>query len=341
MKNSQFQFVFAFLAAYSVLTGCSPEVQEVPKGALVSVDGRFLTEGDVERSISFRLGMFGLKDERRLKALETRLRRDSRRVAIPNFMERVLLSEYAATNGISLAEEEFGEHVRLVAKSCKAKNLDDLMARIDAPLRTECEAELREEALVRKVRGIFESSAGISVDDAEVAAAFDRLERINAAAAATNALIYARATNVWSEITAEKVDFAAAITRYSEGEEKESGGEWGPYSESDLSGEDAILDCLKKGLAVGGVTMPVESDNGLVIVQLVERLERDGVPVYSMRRIYFRLAELWEVPDAAKMKSVLAGNKMKRAYGAFLKGLKASARIRRFYKMGNEMGDER
>ena len=128
-----------------------------------------------------------------------------------------------------------------------------------------------------------------------------RLEYIDAAnfsAAATNAQVFATATNVWRKITSGELTFEDAAQKYSEDEYIGDGCEWGCFTREQLEDDTAVLELLPT-LKTGDITPPVESDGGLAILR---KDEDDNPKTYSFSRVFFRLPYFFdkETPEAAR-----------------------------------------
>lgn len=112
-----------------------------------------------------------------------------------------------------------------------------------------------------------------------------KMEARNRAMSVTNALVYAKATNVWEKLRAG-ADFVKMVKEHSEiKEEVEDDGEWAIVDDKFLSDDPKLLRTLR-AMKPGEFSPPVEGDNGLMIARLDRYEPDDGLAV---SRIFFHL----------------------------------------------------
>lgn len=125
----------------------------------------------------------------------------------------------------------------------------------------------------------------VSVSDQEIDKRLREIADYNITASETNALVFARATNVWQEVIAKTISFEDAAKKYSEDIYIDHGCEWGMFTMDQLQDEPGVLAILPN-LSVGDITAPVESDGGLAILR---KDESDDPKMVTFSRIFFRL----------------------------------------------------
>ena len=123
----------------------------------------------------------------------------------------------------------------------------------------------------------------------------------NARAEATNAVVFARATNVWQKIVGKEITFEDAAKAYSEDAYLAYGYEWGLFTREQLSDEAEVLKLLPT-LKVGDVTPPVESDGGLAILRMDASDDPDNV---AFSRVFFRLPMFYTQETPAEARTAL------------------------------------
>ena len=107
----------------------------------------------------------------------------------------------------------------------------------------------------------------------------------NESMAKTNAVQYAKATNVWQKLKAG-ADFVKTARLNTENEaEIEDDCEWGTIDDKFLSDEPVLLGMLKT-MKVGEYTPPIDADGGILIVRLDEVDKEENA--YTVSRIVFR-----------------------------------------------------
>ena len=100
----------------------------------------------------------------------------------------------------------------------------------------------------------------------------------------TNALVFAKATNVWEKLKAG-ADFKQMAKQFSDvPKEAEEGGEWGTLGLQQLEPDEDLVNWAQK-LQPGEFSPPIDGDNGLMILKMDSKQGDD----YALSRIYFRL----------------------------------------------------
>ena len=148
-------------------------------------------------------------------------------------------------------------------------------------------------------------SAAISVDEAEIAVRRNSLTAYNARSAATNRLVYAHASNVWSRVRGGEIAFEDAARRYSEDKYLKDGIEWGLFTREQLDDEPKVTEILPS-LKVGDITPPIESDGGLAILRLDPADSNDQ---FAFSRIFFRLPAFAEIGSDEELRSELVAQR--------------------------------
>ena len=260
------------------LVGCF--WREAADVAIAELDGRKLTCSDCEAKIALRLKLFRLAnpaaDEETLSAYETRLRRS----AVDRFVEESVVHEESARLKISAHDDEVCVQLDRFAP---------LLDRLTRDERTLLNAAAREEALACATRQAWMSSCEVSVSPEELQAAQVRVAEYEALVAATNAAVYARATNAWMRLVAGE-PFVSVARQFNEAEGLDPADiEWGDFRLTDLADERDLVSAIDR-LSVGDFTPPVQGDNGLMIVRMVARGNEDPERTITLERIFFHLA---------------------------------------------------
>lgn len=141
----------------------------------------------------------------------------------------------------------------------------------------------------------------IEVTDEEVAHRLAQIEAYNQRAAATNALVYAQASNVWQQVVAATNRFEELAAQFSQDEYIAQGCEWGMFTQDQLRDETMLKECLQK-MKVGDLTPPIESDGGLAIVRLDPSDDSANI---TLSRIFFRLPMFYDAEKPAEAKAEL------------------------------------
>lgn len=146
--------------------------------------------------------------------------------------------------------------------------------------------EIAREAYVASVHG-----DELSVTEKDVDDFLRRIKNYNAMVAATNALAYAKATNVWMRAKAGE-DFAALADAESEDDDRQPGGELGECEKVDFADDPGYWEKVS-ALKEGEVSEVLTTDIGIEVVKALTGLapsESTGEPAMKLARVYFRRA---------------------------------------------------
>lgn len=101
--------------------------------------------------------------------------------------------------------------------------------------------------------------------------------------------IYQVASNVWNEVTKDTKQFDSLAKKYSQDENIEYGSEWGDFSITELSKDEAFATLFS--MKANEITPPIESDNGIAIVRKDKENYKDesGEVHCVFSRIFFQL----------------------------------------------------
>lgn len=184
------------------------------------------------------------------------------------------------------------------------------------------------EAICDKAKRYYIENNADKIDKVDVDAFVKRVEKYNQMAAATNALVWAHATNLWLQVKGG-ADFGDLSDQYSEDEGHTTGGSWGVFRYEDLA-NDGNLAKTVAALEVGAVSQPIEADNGLNIIKLVDIVNANGEPVdgprtgnirFELARIFLRLPEIYEIPPRDEAEKQMKDAAQNRAVRLFIEKL--------------------
>ena len=206
------------------------------------------------------------------------------------FVQEKVLEDYAAKEKVSVSKELIAEFEASAFKKFRTKK-DKSYADVRRHLGeygSELDAQVRAEALRQAIRFHFLELWPTNIPDSYVDDQMKRFKSYNQSAVLTNALVYARATNVWEQLK-KGAKFEDMASKYSEiDDERESKGTWGTLDRRQLGDDPEILKWGQK-LKVGEFSPPIEADNGLMIMRLDSR--DDGATEFGVSRIFFQLPE--------------------------------------------------
>ena len=163
------------------------------------------------------------------------------------------------------------------------------------------DAEIRDRVDYATVTNAILAANPVVVTEPMVQKRLKEIADYNARAEATNAVVFARATNVWQKIVGKEITFEDAAKAYSEDAYLAYGCEWGLFTREQLSDEAEVLKLLPT-LKVGDVTPPVESDGGLAILRMDASDDPDNV---AFSRVFFRLPMFYTQETPAEARTAL------------------------------------
>ena len=307
----------------AALVGCGPEEHAF----LVSIEGRELTLADIEAQVAL-MAELRLKCAPNLPASELAKFKASLARSYPALFEReALIAAYAEREGIAVAPERLARFKTQAVRNVRIpksrfKDWDGLCGALGERLAKGVEARVCAEALEDEVKArlVAANPTNLPPDFAETRLA--RIRAFNRDMDATNALIHARANEAWEKLKAG-AEFGDVAAEYSDlPEERKDRGEWANLDWKQVA-EDKNLAIWAKKLNPGEFSPPIEADNGLMIMRLDRKDEKDCV----MSRIYFCLPMFCAEPKpeqiVAEAQREYADNLMK----AKLAELRAGAKI--------------
>jgi len=285
--------------------------------AILIADGRRFTAVERDREIRLRVKIFGLMRPAASIADAERFRKALADSAEEHFIVESGLLRVAQSRGISVSRDEAATRLAPLASA---------LGRLDPEERALAEKIAEREALCARVVESLRSEMDVTVSDEELDAAMERLSAYAEMAAATNALVHARATNVWNEIR-RGADFDSMAARWSEDDDPSSC-EWGAFPLAALD-DSPELQRILPDMSPGDITSPVEGDNGLVVVRLVE-VDHSLVPAsYRLDRIFFRLPEVAPVLSRDELAAEIAEERRKSQLTEILRSVRGETTVKR------------
>ena len=253
------------------------------------------------------------------------------------YISQTLIEEFARTNNITVSVADLNKARASFKKSCKKdfQRWDVFIKRFSNEERTLIDERAQVESLCSNVKKWYLEKHPVTVTTQEVVTCQKRLENYQSRAFATNAVIWAHASNVWKKVQSG-ANFEMLANRYTEDENEPEDGEWGQFLLSDFAEEKHLYDLVSR-MKPGMITPPIEGDNGLMILKLISINEEDakndkGVvnPLkvrYEFSRIFFRLPEFYETASFDEIFTTLKDLKERRSFNKFVNELRSTVTI--------------
>lgn len=259
--------------------------------------------------------------------LETH-RQQRARSLVREFMTKEVLVQEARRRGLK-ADPEIRASLRSVLEKVAQKEgltLEALPKSENPLVRIVCEG-VEDQALIASLRQA-EFGDKLKVTDADVQAYRERLKRYNEMCEATNQLVKARAAKICERLRKGE-DFtqvAAATSEYKD----DANNVWGTFARGEI--EDARVRNAAFTLPVGAASEPFETQDGMVIIKVLEREGSlgpvaAGEPTVKLGRILLLLGEEAKIPDDRVLRSRLEQERLKKLQSPWLAELQQKALV--------------
>ena len=262
------------------------EAKPVRDKVLVTVNGRELHKTNIAEKVEMMVALMAMSNPKvsleDLKKLRHRLEASYPKV----FVREVVFGDYAAKEKVVVDEESLSTAKKRVLSAFRGASrpkFDNVRRKLGSHARA-FDEYVQMQALGNAVFKHILAAHPLNLPPNYAAEQCLRNKAYNADMALTNALVYARATNVWEKLKAG-ADFKESAKQFSEVDrEAKDGGEWGTLGLQQLEPDEDLVTWAQK-LQVGEFSPPIEGDNGLMILRLDSKKGED----YTFSRIYFKL----------------------------------------------------
>lgn len=313
--------------------GAAPATRKAASDSsvVVCIDGQALTRRDVVRNgkVMLTLNMnkmrrtkIGKKDWEYLsRYCSEAAKREVGRAAVRRYLADHRLTP--DSNVVARLTRAFARRYGVKSKKLKRwHTVDDLKYMLGTNA-FRVDAEIRDRVDYATVTNAILAANPVVVTEPMVQKRLKEIADYNARAEATNAVVFARATNVWQKIAGKEITFEDAAKAYSEDAYLAYGCEWGLFTREQLSDEAEVLRLLPT-LKVGDVTPPVESDGGLAILRMDASDDPDNV---AFSRVFFRLPMFYTQETPAEARAALKEELSRERISETLKGVASKLKI--------------
>lgn len=287
--------IFVWSAILGVFTffGCAKN-----DDFIVSANGVKLTAEMVDRRVSMMEAYrencgCKLKPKARKK-----LRKDLRSSYPKLFVFNVILKDHMSAEGLSVPVDLLKKMQAQALKQFKFKGAKSWEAALAAmgEWADDFDDQVASEARRSFLTDLWVKQNPTNVTPAVIAGVYRHLEKINAMASETNRLAYVRGTNAWEKLKAG-ADFRKVAKAFSDlKQERKDGGDWARLEWQQMACDPELIKYARK-LNPGEFSPPIEADNGLMILRVDEKDEKEC----KMSRIFFQLAVVYEMPTEKKI----------------------------------------
>ena len=286
--------------------GCSKDASFV-----VSANGKKLTVEMIDRRAEM-MEAYRAKCGYKLKPKLRKKFRKGLRSSYPKvFVSNVVLKDYMLAEGLSVPADHLEKIRQQALKSFKGKRPKSWAAALSAmgDLADDFDDQISCEARRTFLADYWVSQNPTNVTAEVIAEDYRRIDAVNAMAADTNRVAHVRGTNAWERLKAG-ADFRKTAKEFSDlKQERDDGGDWAKLEWQQMAGDPELIKYARK-LNPGEFSPPIEADNGLMILRVDEKDEKEC----KMSRIFFQLALLYKKPPE---KEIVANIEKKHRDGEF------------------------
>ena len=302
---------------------------ELPTNSvLVKVGDAAVTKQQFEELVSAKVAL--LKHKRpRVKADKLDdIRQNIRMREWMGLVPQMLLAEAARTNGLAIPPEDEANLRARYAKTYRRgrETLDDALKKaLAAGQRKAFDDQLHRDLLAQAyLKKNFSSQMAVS--EADVSNQVAVTKAYNIRAAATNALIFATASNILARARGGE-DFGKLADKYSEDASKEPGGDMGFCAASDYSMDPPRVWHAIRSLKPGEITDVLETEDGIEIIKFLGEKDVDAGDETDVTMHLARI--LWRQPiifddDPEFLRQELRAERKRDAVAAAIKACRQS-----------------
>ena len=300
MKRTAIHTAIVLLAL--VLAGCSdsnkpavvPASSTADKSAqgeksvrdrvVVTVNGRELHSTNLNERVEMFVKVSTIANPKITLDEIPKLRRRLKSSLPKMFVHEVVFDEFARAENLKIDREAIEKAQKNLMMGFRSRMTYEDLRRKVGPLAKALDEFVRLQATEAAVRQCILSKNPLELPPNYANEQIKRIKAYNANMALTNALVFARATNVWEKLK-NGADFKKMARQFSElPQEAKEGGEWGTLGIQQLEPDEDLVKWAQK-LQPGEFSPPIEGDNGLMILKLDSKRGEDCV----FSRIYFKL----------------------------------------------------
>ena len=280
--------LIGFVALLLVASGCRDN-----RDLVVSVNGDSLTKAMLEQRVEQMIEL-KLKSKADLTMPQVeKLRKTLRRSYPAVFIDETLIAQCLAHEGVSIRPECLDAFRAAAVKGLdmpKVKNWQGLEAAV-GPLAAFVADRVVAEASRQALRDwlVERNPTNLPADFVERRLA--EVKAFNERMDATNAVAKARAEAAWERLKQGEAFGAVARACSDIPEERKDRGKWANLDWKQIEGDAQLYEWVRK-LQPGEFSPPIEADNGLMIVRVDKKDEKECV----LSRVYFQLAMYCRVP---------------------------------------------
>ncbi len=305
-----------------------------PSDVIVSVNGTPLTRENYDDAMAVKEALFLLSRPGAQKQDVKIYRPHWSSTLLQEFIARQVILQAArakkhqpSAEAVQISRTDMGALLKVEERDLERKFTE--LGRVGRSMKT----LMDENALIRSFREA-EHGASLKVSPADIEARIQGIKAYHERAEATNRLVIAKGRRIYEQAKKGE-DFLKLAALYSEAEDKPLG-EWGTFVKGEI--ENAKVREAAFTLPVGSVSEPIDMEEGLVLIKIVERtqevlgpaVEPSGPSTVKLMRILLRLAEGGadaQLPPREHVEMAVATQKVKDLQQNWIPALMANSLI--------------
>ncbi|MGN0854724.1 MAG: peptidylprolyl isomerase [Kiritimatiellia bacterium] len=279
--------------------------------AIVTVDGKALTKGALERECAIRQALARLADPKLTVEKQEKIRQSVLDSAVRRFLLRQAVLSEAERRGVVESEEELAAlHERFLqslGRKQPRRTFAQVTNRLSAAEAQALMDDLRLDCRYGKMQAILRDEAATHITPEETERRFRDIGRYNQRARAEEQQIYAQATNVYERLKSGET-FESLVDEFAgQAPRIDTDLEWGTFQRGFFA-DDPEIHRLLGEMKDGEYSPPVQGNNGIIIIRLNRTVAPDkaddpGGDYYQLGKIFFALPEIFELSDQAALRA--------------------------------------
>jgi hypothetical protein len=301
----------------------------LPQDVLIAVNGVELKRGTCDEILDRMAKTFQAAHPNLRTPDVVNYRKHRAKSVVSEFLTKQLLLQEARRLKLVPTSENKARMDGLLAQRAKWENKrpEDFLRAQSERDAAAIRSDLDDQALIMTLRQ-HEFGDRLKITDTDIQEARERIVRYNLMCEATNALVKARGISICERLRKGE-DFAAvadSVTGYRDG----PGGFWGEFARGEI--ENAAVRSAAFTLPVGTVSDPIDTEEGLVIIKVLDRKGVDSTvakveATVRLGRIVLLLGETKAMPDKDTLFKELERKRLEELQRGWLEELRRRARI--------------
>jgi len=302
-----------------------------PNDVVVSVNGEALTKKDYEAQVALYMALFAYATPNAQKQKLDAFRRTREPKTVLEFVNTQLALQEARRLKVSASPDDVKKaEEAIVSGYTKGRKTPDDFYRALGAHTERFKRQVKTDLLVKETRKALYADR-IAVSESDIDGIEKKITDWNAVYMLSNQVVVARGEEIVRQLRAG-ADFAETAKAVSQ-HQPEDGVLWGEFARSEIV--DAKLADLAFRLPVGSVSDPVDTEEGLVIIKVLERTGGTqtasavslNVSTVKLARILLLMYNAWDAKTRPQIRMELERYRTSEVQQEWMSKLREAARI--------------